>query len=193
MLAAMEFRMNPNSLFAILLRKPWWISALIASFFCLLAWAMLPPQWQIVGASGSLPFWIIAGMSAWKGAGTPGAARIAATEERLRGMSWPELSTAVTEGWQRDGYQVTPLKGSGADFEVVKAGRRGLISARRWKAAQLGVEPLRELQALRDKLEVRDGWCVVTGEVSDPARRFAAANRITLVEGVELAQRLGRK
>lgn len=193
MLAAMNFRMNPNSLFAILLRKPWWMSALIASLFCVLAWLMLPRDYAIVGAAGSLPFWIIAAMSAWQGIGTPGPAKIAATEERLRTMNWPELSTAVTDGWKRDGYQVTATTEPGADFETVKAGRRGVISARRWKAARLGVEPLRELQTLRDKLEVRDCWCVVTGEVSDPARRFASANRIVLVEGVELARWLGQR
>ena len=83
----MKFRLNDNSLFAILLRKPWWISALIATLFCALAWAMLPREWVIVGATGSLPFWVIAVMSAWKGVGTPGPAKIAATVERLRAMS----------------------------------------------------------------------------------------------------------
>lgn len=189
----MKFRLNDNSLFAILLRKPWWISALIATLFCALAWAMLPREWVIVGATGSLPFWVIAVMSAWKGVGTPGPAKIAATVERLRAMSWRDLSTAVTEAWKRDGYQVSPISESGADFTVVKAGRHGVIAARRWKAARLGVEPLRDLQAVREKLEVRDCWCLVTGEVSEPARRFATQNRIVLVEDVELARRMAAK
>ena len=189
-LAPMNFQMNPNSLFAILLRKPWWVSALIALAFCALAWAMLPPQWVVVGAAGSLPFVVIAAIGAWKGLGTPGESRITATVERLRAMSWPELAVVVTDAWKRDGHQVEPSHEPGADFEVVKAGRRGVIGARRWKVARLGVEPLRDLQAARERLEVRDCWYIVTGDVSEQARRFAATKRIELVEGVELARRI---
>ena len=56
----MKFQMHSNSLFAILMRKPWWISLLIGLAFCALAWAMLPQQYVLVGAAGSLPFFIIA-------------------------------------------------------------------------------------------------------------------------------------
>ena len=193
MLAPMKFQMHSNSLFSILMRKPWWISFLIGLAFCALAWAMLPRQYVVVGAAGSLPFFIIAAIAGWKGIGTPGASRIAATVERLRAMNWPELATTVTEAWKRDGYQVEASQQPGADFEVVKAGRRGVIGARRWKVARLGVEPLRELEAARDRLEVPDCWYIVTGEVSEQARSYATKNRIVLVEGVELARRIPAK
>jgi restriction system protein len=187
----MDWRMNPNSLFAILMRKPWWVSALIAAGFIAFARVALPPQWFIVGAAGALPFLVIAAVAGWRAFDTPGEAKVAATIERLRRMSWPELAAAVSDAWKRDGHEVLALDEPGADFEVVKAGRRGLVAARRWKVARLGVEPLRELQAARDRREAGMCWYVVTGEISEPARRFATQNRIILVEGVELVRRLG--
>lgn len=193
MLAAMQFRMNPNSLFAILLRKPWWVSAAIAAVISLFSWLALPTQWIIVGASAALPFIILALITGWRRLRTPGEGRIAETEDRLRAMNWPQLAEAVTQAWKRDGYEVVAVNETGVDFEVAKGGRRGLISARRWKAARLGIEPLRELDAARDRREVRDGWYLVTGEVTEAARSFAAKHRIVLVEGVELARRMSGK
>jgi restriction system protein len=189
----MDLRMNPNSLFAILLRRPWWVSGGIAAAFVVLARLVLPPQWFIVGAAAAIPFIAIAAMAGWRQLGTPGEARVGATVARLRAMSWPELAGAVAEAWKRDGHEVVAIDEPGADFEVAKAGRRGLIAARRWKAARLGIEPLRELQATRERREVRDCWCLVTGEVSEPARRFAGQHRIVLVEGVELARRMSQR
>ena len=188
----MDLRMNPNSLFAILMRRPWWVSGGIAVGLVALARLVLPQQWFIVGAASAIPFLAIAAIAGWRQLGTPGEARITATVERLRAMSWPELAGAVAEAWKRDGYQVLAIDEPGADFEVVKAGRRGVIAARRWKAARLGIEPLRELQAAYERREVRDCWCLVTGEVSEPARKFAGQHRIVLVEGVELARWMGQ-
>ena len=40
----MKLRMAENSLFAILLRKPWWLSLAIAGVMALLALALLPAE-----------------------------------------------------------------------------------------------------------------------------------------------------
>ena len=52
----MKFKMAPNSVFAILLRKPWWISFVLASVFVLVAFALLPDDLQVVGSLGAIPF-----------------------------------------------------------------------------------------------------------------------------------------
>ena len=77
-----------------------------------------------------------------------------------------------------------------ADFTVVKAGRTSLISCKRWKAASHGLEPLRELDAARRAQEANEAIYIAAGTVTDNARRFAAANRISLLEGPELTRLL---
>ena len=52
----MKFKMAPNSLFAVLLRKPWWVSLAVAAAFALVALALLPVDLKVVGALGALPF-----------------------------------------------------------------------------------------------------------------------------------------
>lgn len=60
----MKLRMAENSLFAILLRSRWWISLLIALGIGLVAAALLPAQWRVVGAVSGMPFIVIAVLAA---------------------------------------------------------------------------------------------------------------------------------
>jgi restriction system protein len=46
----LKIRMAKNSLFAVLLRSPWWISAAIAVVLAVLALALLPADYRVVGA-----------------------------------------------------------------------------------------------------------------------------------------------
>jgi restriction system protein len=186
----MKFEMAQNSLFAILLRKPWWVSAAIAAGLLALARFMLPPQWFFYGASVSLPFIVLAGMTGWKALKAPSGARVADTLDAVRAMGWPEFSTALETAWQRDGWTVTRIGDTGADFELTQGWRRAVLSGKRWKSARTGVEPLRELHGVRERREVQDGIYVATGEVTEQALKFAQANRIRIVGGPELARML---
>jgi restriction system protein len=80
---------------------------------------------------------------------------------------------------------VTPLQGA-ADLQLEKKGVITLVSAKRWKAATMGVESLRELVAQRQALEAGNSVCISLGQVSDKARAYAAENRVTLISGVDL-------
>ncbi|HYF58754.1 MAG TPA: restriction endonuclease [Burkholderiaceae bacterium] len=184
----MKLRMNENSLFAILLRKPWWVAALAAAAVVLVSRLLLPPQWFPYGAFGCMPFLVIAAIVGWRTLQAPSAARVAATSESVRAMGWTEFRGALEEAWRRDGWSVERLDDGAADLAVTRSGRSGLVCGRRWKAARLGVEPLRELQAARERREAQDAAIVATGEVSDQARAFAAAHRIRIVDGTELAR-----
>ena len=140
----MKLEMAKDSLFAILLRKPWWISIGIAAGIALVARAMLPEQYVIAGALGGIPFMAIGAIAAWRQLRAPSAARITSTLEAIGTMSWREFASALEEAFRRDGYAVTRIAGPQADFEIVKAGRTSLVSGKRWKAANTGVLPLRE-------------------------------------------------
>jgi restriction system protein len=182
-----KWEMAEGSLFAVLLRSSWWISAGIAAAVITVALMALPDAYKVVGAFGALPFVVIAAIAAWRAWQRPSGARVAGTLEAVRAMAWPEFAKALEAAWRRDGYEVRPLAGFAADFELKKAGRRTLVSAKRWKAARTGVEPLRELLAARDAEEPQACVYVAAVDLSDNARQFAADQRIALVAGPELA------
>jgi restriction system protein len=183
----LKFRMSENSLFAILLRKPWWISLAAACLVALLAAVALPRQYAGYGIVSGLPFLAICVIAAIRQAGTPSAAQAAATIEQARSMSWNAFSAAMEEGLRRDGYDVTRLAIPEADFSISKAGRVSLVSCKRWKAASSGFEPLRDLRRCIEAREAQHGIYVAVGEINEKARRFAAQNGIRLMRGAELA------
>ncbi|MDB5729253.1 MAG: hypothetical protein JWQ00_2458 [Noviherbaspirillum sp.] len=182
--------MSENSLFAILLRKPWWISLAVACVIALLVAVALPRQFAWYGIMPALPFFIIGIIAVARQAGTPSAAQVAATIQGARAMSWSEFSGAMEEALRRDGYQVARLGIPEADFSISKAGRTSLVSCKRWKAASNGLEPLRDLLRCTEAREAQHGIYIATGEINEKARRFASQNGIRLVQGAELAKML---
>ena len=182
--------MAKNSLFAILLRSPWWISAGIALLLGLLSFALLPLQYRVVGALSGLPFVVVAAIAAWRQWHLPSAARVAQTQQTLAVMAWPAFSSLLEQAFRRDGYTVQRGQAAGVDFELERKGRRMVVSARRWKSAQTGLEPLRALQAARETGEAPDALFIGLGPVSDSARPFAAEHRIAIWQAAELAHAL---
>ena len=79
-----------------------------------------------------------------------------------------------------------------ADFELRKGGRVALASCKRWKVAQTGIEPLRELVLAREAAGAQECIYVSAGELSQNARQFAAQKQIRLLCDAELAQLLAR-
>ena len=179
--------MAPNSLFAILLRSPWWISIAIAAAMAGAARLALPPQYAVFGAMGGLPFLVIGVVAAYRQFRAPSAKNVAATLEAAASMSWREFSGALEAAFIGDGYTLEKLEMPAADFAISKESRTSLVSAKRWKAASLGVEPLRELHAAVQARDASEGVYVTLGELSDNARRFAAEHGIRLMKGPELA------
>jgi restriction system protein len=185
-----KLRMAENSLFATLLRSPWWLSIGLAVGIALVARIVLPDRYAVVGALTGLPFAVIGAIVAWKQLRSPGTARVASTLEAIGAMSWSEFSSAIEGAFRRDGYTVTPLGGSPADYEISKGGRTSLVSCKRWKAATIGVESLRALHAVKEARDSQEGIYVAVGGITDSARTFASEKRIRVVQGAELAQML---
>ncbi len=192
----MKFQMAKNSLFAILLRSPWWASAGLGLLLGLLGVALLPETYRLAGALSGLPFIVISVLAAWRGAKLPSAARVAQTQQALAAMTWPAFAGLLEQAFQRDGYTVVarePRATPAIDFVLERKGRRMLVCARRWKSARTGIETLRALQAAReafgDELP-HDALLIGLGEPTDSARPFAAEHRIALWQAAELAQAL---
>ncbi len=95
---------------------------------------------------------------------------------------------AIEQGFARQGYAVTRLKGPAADFQLDKGGRITLVSCKRWKAASHGLEPLRDLLAAQTAQGAQGSIYISLGSVTDNARRFAQTQGIVLLSENDLAQ-----
>jgi restriction system protein len=186
----MKLKMSPNSLFAILLRSPWWISVAIAVVLGLIGAALLPDRFRVVGALSGLPFAVIGAIAAFRQWHLPSAARVAQTQQALATMAWPAFAALLEQAFRRDGYTVQRGRTDAVDFELERQGRRMLVSARRWKSARTGQETLRALQTARDAADAPDALYIGLGELSDTARPFAARHGIAIWRAPELAQAL---
>jgi restriction system protein len=186
----MTLKMAPNSLFAILLRSPWWISVAIAVVMGLIGAALLPDRFRVIGALSGLPFVVIGAIGARRQWRLPSAARVAQTQQALATMAWPTFAALLEQAFRRDGYTVQRGQTAAVDFDLARQGRRMLVSARRWKSARTGQDALRTLQAARDAAEAPDALYIGLGELSDTARPFAARHGIAVWQAPELAHAL---
>jgi len=180
----MKWKMAENSLFAILMRQDWWVSALIAlavfgAVHTFMAWGY--------ALFATTPFTVITLMVAWKQIRVPGGARLEKALEKVRSLSWENFAQALETGFKAEGYAVQRVDGA-ADFELEKSGRVTLVCARRWKAARTGMEPLKELAAAGEKRSAAECRYAVAGELTEQARAFATKQGMKLVEGAELAK-----
>ena len=182
--------MAKNSLFATLLRSPWWVSLALAGVLALVAAAFLPVAYRVAGALSTFPFVVIAAIAAWRQSRLPSAAQVAATQQALATMAWPDFARRLEQAFQRDGYTVQRGSADAVDFELERKGRTMLVCARRWKSARTGLEVLRHLQTAREAKEAPDALCIGLGELTDNARPFAAEHRIAIWRAEELAQAL---
>ena len=181
----MKFKMSEKSLFAVLLRSPWWISFVLVAVIALAAGALLPKEYAGVGMLGGFPFFVIGCMAMWRQRNLPSAAELEKGMSMLSSMGWRDFSALLETAFTRQGYTVKHLNGA-ADMQLEKKGVLTVVSAKRWKAAALGVESLRELVAVRDALEARNCVCITLGQVSAKANEYAEQNRITLISDADL-------
>lgn len=185
--------MAENSLFAILLRSPWWISFAIAAGIVLLCTALLPRDIAPFAAIGAAPIAIIGFMAAWRQFNAPSSSKLEAMREQAAAMSWKEFATALENAWKNEGQTVQRLPGNNAaaDLQLEKNGAVTLVSARRWKAANHGVEPIRELYEATEKQEAAYAvYVVLQGTVTENARAFAKQHSVLLLEGDALTSML---
>jgi restriction system protein len=186
----MNFKPSKDSIFAVLLRSPWWMSAGIALVFIVGGIAALPREYWAIGVFGSIPFAVIAVLSAVRQLRLPSVARVEAIAAAAANMPWAAFSNAIQEGFERDGCKVEPLKDAGADFALAKDGHIAVVSAKRWKAARTGSEPVRELQAARGRRGAREAIYIALGEISPSAQQYAEMHGITFMTAADLAKLL---
>ena len=187
--------MAEKSLFAMLLRSPWWLSFGIVGLIALVAGALLPREYFLVGALSGFPILVVGCIAAWRQLRAPSPAQVAQMLDAVASMPWATFADTLSAAWTRDGCTVQPLRGQGgADLGVAQGARLTLVSARRWKAATHGVEPLRELHAAMQACDAQAGvYVALHGQLSENARLFARDHGIALLQGDDVAAFLLRR
>ncbi len=185
-----KLKMAPNSLFAVLLRSPWWISFLVVLAFVLASRALLPEQFMVFGFMGALPFLVIGSIAAFRQFRAPSAQQVEHTLQNVAAMSWREFAGALEQAYARQGYAVSRADGPAADLLLAKEGQRTLVAGKRWKAGVHGIEPLRALSEARQAQDTSRCLYITLADVGDKTRRFATQNRVDLLHGAALAQLL---
>jgi restriction system protein len=185
----LQLKMAKNSLFAILLRSPSWISFAISAALGLLSAALLPDPYKLVGAlSAAGPFAVVGALALRRQWGLPNAAQREKAQQALSTMPWPAFSGLLEDAFRREGWSIEPGAQPPVDFVVLRNGRHMLVSAKRWKSARTGLESLRALQAAREAADASDALYISLGELTANARPFAAKNRIEIWQAGDLAR-----
>lgn len=182
--------MAEKSLFAMLLRSPWWVSFLVVGLIVLAAGALLPKEYFVVGALAGFPIFVVGCIAAWKQLRAPNPAQVADMLEAVGSMPWRSFADTLASAWTRAGYTVERINGNnaGADMRLTLGGKTTLVSAKRWKAATHGVEPLRELHAAMVASDAPAGiYVAALGQVSDNARLYARDHGIAVLQGDAVA------
>lgn len=188
----MKFKMAPNSLFAILLRSRWWISFLLSGVIVLLALALLPQEYKVVGALGSTPFIGVGIVAMVRQLSAPSPARVQALLDAAAAQSWTQFAATLEAAWKAEGYTVQRLNSAAADFRLERQGKTALVSAKRWKAAHHGVEPLKLLDAQRTAQGLVDAVYIALQPLHSNAQWFARDQNVVVLQGNDLAGLLAK-
>lgn len=183
----MRFQPAPNSLFAILLRSRWWVSFAVAGAIALAAFALLPRDLAPFAALGALPIFVVGCVAAWRQWRAPSPAQVEQALAAARSQSWKDFADTLARAWQAEGYTVQRAAQAAYDFRLERSGQRTLVSARRWKAANHGAEPLRELQGALQGESAHAGLYVALQPLSDNARLYARDQGLGVLHGEALA------
>ncbi len=188
-----KLKMAKNSLFAILLRSPWWISFAVVAAFALASGALLPPKYVVFGLMGAIPFLVVGSIAAYRQLRAPSAQRVEQTLQRVAAMPWRDFQDTLEQAYRRQGFTVSRLDGHVADLQLTQGAQNTLVAGKRWKAGSHGVEPLRALDKARQAQDASHCVYISLTEPKDTTRRFAQQNAITLVYGAALVQLLGKQ
>jgi restriction system protein len=183
----MKLKMSEKSLFATLLRAPWWVSFLVAVILMLLARVTLPEAYRAVGMIGGFPFVVVGIIAAWRQRDKPSSEAVSFALNHLANLSWKQFLPIMEQAFVQQGFSVTQLNSSSADLHLEKSGMITLVSCKRWKAATLGVEVLRDLKALQVSQDAAYAACISVSLPTGVALKFAKDNGIQLICQDELA------
>ena len=183
----MAFKLAKGSLFAILLRSPWWYSVLIGLSFIAVSLVVLDGQYVILGIFGALPFFGIAGFAGYKQSQQPSQNRVLEVAQLARKMPTAQVAEIIADNYIKERYESCEFKGNAAELVLTRGHRTILLCSKRFKVANTGIEPLKQLVAAGEIAEATGYLYVALGEISATARDYAKQNNIELIQANRLA------
>lgn len=108
-------------------------------------------------------------------------------------LTWQQFELLLAEAMRRKGYAVQRPGGrggggadGGVDLRLTRHGETTLVQCKHWKAARVGVRPVRELRGVMVAEGAQRGVLVASGSFTAEARSFAAAAGVELIDGKAL-------
>ena len=180
--------MAQRTLFSVLLRQPWWTSAMVGVVLFGLTQLAYPPIAPFVG----LPFLFIALYVAYRQWRTLSPEKINKRLEKITQMNWSSFSTLICAAYRRQGYEVVAVKKNSYDFQLLQQGRITLLQCRRWKGHRMGSSALEELNKAMQEDNAYNAISICASDFSPQSYQYALGQSIHLVHGAELAILVGK-
>jgi len=184
----MAFKMAENSLFAILLRSAWWYGVAIGLVLIAISLVLFGGQYVLLGALSAIPFFVIAGVAAYKQSKQPSQKRVQEVyEQACSKMTAKQIAGKIADNYTAVRFDAEPFNGDAADLVLIRGNRTLLLCSKRFKAGNTGVEPLKKLVAAGEKVEATGYLYVALGDISSAAIEYAKQNDIELIQRARLA------
>jgi len=187
----------------LLLKLPWWVSAVLGGLaFVGLRWGL--PVWAgddkfkqgiIGGLVGIAPailflFAIFSAGAYWFGRHRRRMLDQQTSLESIRALPWKQFEFLTAEAFRRQGYQVDFSMGrgpdGGVDLTLYREGRTTLVQCKQWKVFSVGVPVIREMFGLLHDQQADAVIIVTSGTFTRDAQDFAAGKPIQLMDGPQL-------
>jgi restriction system protein len=108
----------------------------------------------------------------------------------ISAMSWRDFERLVGALFRQQGFEVVELGGfgpdGGVDLVLTRAGERYLAQCKHWKAWEVGVSVVRELNGVLAAEKAHGGYVVTGGCFTRDATAFADSCGIKLIDGSQL-------
>jgi restriction system protein len=148
----------------------------------------MPTAYKSLGPLAGIPFLVVCVMVVKKQWNAPKPAALQATLEHALTLAWPAFAQQLQTRWESEGYEVSKINTPHADLRIERGAHCALIAARRYKAANHGIQPLRDLHAAMQKHQATEGiYVAAQGDVSDTAMAFAQEHHIKILHSNGLA------
>jgi len=106
---------------------------------------------------------------------------------QARSMPALKIAHKIAQSYTPHRYDSAAFSGDVAELEITRGNKKLLLSTKRFKAGNTGIEPLKKLVAAGDKCEATGYLYLALGDVSDAAMSFAEQNDIEIIQARRLA------